>query len=71
MIWIFLILGAGILIVGAAVRIILGWVLPTPTMARIDRAANAASTFVLKLSVVALAGLIIYVVWLGYNAPPT
>lgn len=50
-------------IVFGAVRIILGWILPAPTMAKIDRGTAATFGFIGKLSIVALAGAIIWAIW--------
>lgn len=50
-------------IVFGAVRIILGWVLPAATMAKIDRGTAATFGFIGKLSIVALAGIIVWAIW--------
>lgn len=60
---IFFVVVAAILI-GAA-RIVMGWVLPAPTMARVDRAFRAASNLFLKLIVVAAAVGILTAIWAG------
>jgi hypothetical protein len=60
-------------IVGAilfgAVRIILGWVLPVTTMRRVDAITNATFVFVFKLWVVAMAGLIVWIIWYATSGP--
>lgn len=54
----------------AALRIVLGWVLPKPAMARFDHFMRAGAKLYLQLFVVALAGLILYVGWLAYHHQP-
>ncbi|MFG1268111.1 hypothetical protein V5F40_09115 [Xanthobacter sp. DSM 14520] len=50
-------------IVLGAIRIILGWVLPRATVAKIDGVVDRAMKLYLQLCVVALAAFILYGLW--------
>lgn len=65
----FVILMVCMMIVFAAGRIILGWVIPAPTMARIDDAFNRAGNLFLKLIVVLLGAMIVYLIVVAARAP--
>lgn len=54
------------LILFGAFRIILGWVLPAATVRRFDEVMSATFGLIFKLCVVALAGIIIWAIWLGF-----
>lgn len=47
----------------AAFRIILGWMLPAPALAKFDRGMSATFGFLAKLSIVFLAGFIVWAIW--------
>lgn len=57
---------AGAIVIGAG-RIILGWILPNETMARVDRAFHMTGNIILKLTVIAVAAFILYLVWVGFH----
>jgi hypothetical protein len=52
-----------------AIRIILGWALPVATMRRVDTITNATFIFIFKLWVVAMAGLIVWIIWHATSHP--
>jgi hypothetical protein len=64
----FLIFLVGGILIGAF-RIILGWVLPAPTLKRFDAAVSMTFGFIFKLCVVALAGIILWAIWLAFSKP--
>lgn len=69
MLLILLTLGILGLIVYAGVRIVVGWILPREWMRQIDHAIYVTLTFFGKLAVVAIAGLIIWVIWMAPGKP--
>ncbi len=50
-----------------AFRIILGWLLSPPALARFDAAVGRAVTLFGKLLIVGAAGLILWLVWAGMS----
>jgi hypothetical protein len=60
----FLIFIVGAILLGA-LRIILGWVVPVATLKRFDSVVSATFLLIFKLSIVGLAGIIVWVIWLG------
>ncbi|MGO8738580.1 hypothetical protein [Rhodoblastus sp.] len=62
-----LVVGVLFLIVVAAVRIIMGWVLPATTVRAIDKAVDWTAGFILKLFVVAIAAFIVFALYEGAN----
>lgn len=63
----------GILVVAvfySAARIILGWILPKPTLARFDAALGGAVTLIWKISVVVFAGLILWLIFFVEKPTP-
>ena len=58
------------LIVAAAIRIILGWILPKQTVAKVDRFVSAAVNLYFKLCIVALGiGIIAFFVYVFRYSP--
>ena len=46
-----------------AFRIILGWIVSAPALAKFDRGAMATFGFIFKLGILMLAGIIIWAFW--------
>lgn len=62
-----LIVFGALLIVFAALRIILSWLLSRETMAQLDRFVGTTMKLIMQLAVLFLAGIICYVVYLGWK----
>lgn len=57
-----------LLILFAALRIILSWLLPAKTMAQVDRLVGGTLKLIFQVSIVGLAGILCYagyLVWKG------
>lgn len=55
---------AGIIVLAAG-RIVLGWVLPRDTMLAIDRSVNAIGKLCFQLSIIGVAAVIVWAFWKG------
>ncbi len=60
-----LVLGLAALVVLGAVRIVMGWVLPRRTVAKVDQVVGRAVKLYIQLCVVGVAGVIVWAIWIG------
>lgn len=70
MFWFLLFVVVIFAIIFGAIRIILGWMLPKTTVAKLDAVFDATMKFFFKLCIVALAALIIWVAVAAYMGFP-
>jgi hypothetical protein len=69
MIGVIIVFGIIFAILLGAGRIILGWLLPSPTMVKFDRFIGKVAKLYLQICVVALAVVIIFALWYGMKMP--
>jgi len=59
------VLGVAALVVLGAARIVMGWVLPRRTMAKVDHFVGRAVKLYIQVCVVGVAGVIVWAIWIG------
>jgi hypothetical protein len=65
--WVFFSWWSGVLF--GAFRIIIGWLLPVAAVERFDAFMSAMFALIFRLSIVGLAGIVVWVIWLAVKLP--